>query len=628
MRDVPFDPAFASVAELATAYDSGALAPIDLVERQLARINELDPLLRAFTSLRADGARADALRLGEELRAKRRRSPLHGVTVAFKDQMDVAGLPLTGGSRVLPGEIAERDATVVARLRDAGAIVLGMLNTHEFHAGPTRVFPFGTPRNPWSLSHAPGGSSSGSASAVAAGLSTLSLGGDTGGSIRGPASMCGIVGLKPTWSRLSRAGIIPLAPSLDVVGPLARRVADAELALQAMIGRDPRDPTASARGYAPSDDASVAGMRIAAIDEFFDPATLDGAAIDAAETALATLTALGAHVSRISIPSLRHAQELMWVLVMAEAIGTHRDWLRERADAYDVNTRTRLLAGAIMPAGLVASATRMRARIAREIRAALADVDLLASPTGASAPRLEGAPLATVPGGTAPAAPTYQAFNLSGHPALTVPCGLDPEGLPLGLQLVAHPFAEARAFAVARAYEAVAPWHAQRPGVDGRGPTFRRARSDDYPRVAAWASNLTELVLWTGPRYTMDDLRDLPTFFDLARAESWVLDEGGRAIAFGQLIARGAERIHLVRIITDPAERRAGHAGALVTRLLERARARGAAVASLNVRPDNAAAARLYERLGFRPAQRPSEDPPLVSTYYEFPLRRSARASA
>jgi aspartyl-tRNA(Asn)/glutamyl-tRNA(Gln) amidotransferase subunit A len=454
------DLAFASAADLGAAYASGEATPVDLVEAQLARIERFDPALRAFVTVRADGARADAERAARELRDAAPRSPLHGVTVAVKDVMLVDGLPMTGGSRVLDRAPAEGDATVVARLRAAGAIVLGTLNTHEFHAGPTRDFPFGTPRNPWDLERAPGGSSSGSASAVAAGFCTVSLGGDTGGSIRGPAAMCGVVGLKPTWGRVSRAGIIPLAPSLDVVGPLGRRVDDVAAALAAIAGRDDADPSSSARPVpeyvAPG--ASLAGVRVGVIEELMDPESIDGEVLAAVEAALERLRALGARVEGVRIPSVLHAMELMWALVMGEAIGTHRTWLRERYEAYDTNTRTRLLAGAALPAGVLDLARRARSRVAADVAAAFERFDVLASPTSGGPPPPVDQPHALIA-----AAPTYQAFNLSGHPALSVPCGFDAAGLPIGLQLAGRAFAEADLFRVARAYEAEARWFERRP---------------------------------------------------------------------------------------------------------------------------------------------------------------------
>jgi aspartyl-tRNA(Asn)/glutamyl-tRNA(Gln) amidotransferase subunit A len=477
MPEAATDLCFAGVAEQARLFRSGGLSPVELVRAQLARIERLDPTLRAFITVRADAALREARVAEDEIRSGRARSMLHGVTVGVKDQMLVEGVRLTGGSRVID-LVADRDATAVARLRSAGAIVLGTLNTHEFHAGPTRVFPFGTPRNPWNLDHTPGGSSSGSGSAVAAGLCTVSMGGDTGGSIRGPAAMCGIVGLKPTWSRISRDGVIPLAPSLDVIGPLARRVEDVALVLEIVAGPDPRDPTAShapVPAYAAHAPGDLRGLRVGVIDELMGPAGPSAEPIAAVRAAIDVLVELGATVEPVGIPLVPHALELMWALVVGEAAGYHRPWLRTRYEDYDTNTRTRLVGGAIMPTGVYTDAQRLRARLARQVRAALERFDVLVSPTGEAAPRLadpQGAAApqdAAAPPPVGPSArassPTYQAFNLSGHPALTVPCGFDRAGLPLGLQIVGRHFDERTILGVGRTYERAAPWHQRRPPV-------------------------------------------------------------------------------------------------------------------------------------------------------------------
>ncbi len=427
---------------------------------QLARIDRYDDDLHAFVTRRDAEALRDAERAETELRRGGPSSPLHGVTVGIKDQMLVRGLPLTGGSRVLPGAVSERDATVVARLRAAGAIVLGTLNTHEFHAGGTRSFPFGTPRNPWSLAHAPGASSSGSAAAVAAGLCTLSLGGDTGGSIRGPASNCGIVGLKPTWSRVSRDGVIPLAPSLDAVGPFARRVQDVGLVLEAIAGADPRDPSAArvaVGGYGDADGRDLQGLRVGVIEALMDPARVSPASIAAVEAALTVLARLGAIVETARLPWVPHALGLMGALTMPEAIAFHRPWLLQRYASYDTTTRTRLLAAAILPAGVHGAAQRLRSRVAADVTDALRSFDVLVSPTAGVPPqRLDEAAQPAV-------SPTLAAFNLSGHPALSVPCGFDEEGLPLGLQIAGRVFDEHTVLHVGRAYERATDWHERRP---------------------------------------------------------------------------------------------------------------------------------------------------------------------
>jgi aspartyl-tRNA(Asn)/glutamyl-tRNA(Gln) amidotransferase subunit A len=254
--------------------------------------------------------------------------------------------------------------------------------------------------------------------------------------------------------------VIPLAPSLDVVGPLGRRVDDVSATLAAIAGRDELDASSSKRPVpeyvAPV--ASLEGVRVGVIEELMDPERIDTEVLAAVEAALEQMRLLGAKVERVRVPAIVHALELMWALVMGEAVGTHRVWLRERYDAYDTNTRTRLLAGAALPAGVVDVARRARSRVAADVAAALECFDVLASPTsGGPSPRIDSTRAATT------GAPTYQAFNLSGHPALSLPCGFDPSGMPIGLQLAGPAFGEAELLRVARAYEAAARWHVRRP---------------------------------------------------------------------------------------------------------------------------------------------------------------------
>jgi aspartyl-tRNA(Asn)/glutamyl-tRNA(Gln) amidotransferase subunit A len=418
--------------------------------------------------VRADDARRDAERATDELRAGRDRGPLHGIPFAVKDQMLVAGVRVTGGSRVLADHVADRDATVVARLKAAGAVFLGTLNTHEFHAGPTRRPPYGVARNPWDPERSPGASSSGSAVAVAAGLCTFALGGDTGGSIRGPASFCNLVGLKPTWSRVPRDGVIPLAWSLDAVGPLTRTVEDAALVLEAIAGRDARDPTSSAApvdAYARALGPDLRGVRVGVVDEMMDPEGADAETLQVVEAAIATLASLGAEVRRVGVPLLRHAQDVATTLVLTEAASYHRKWLATRAADYDANTRVGFLTGAVLPAGVASLAARMRTAIARQVLAALADVDVLAGPAADAASPLQGAPRRPLTVAT-PApyrTPLPQAFNLAGVPALSVPCGFTEAGLPIGLTLGARHFAEAKLLQVAHAYERATTWHRRWP---------------------------------------------------------------------------------------------------------------------------------------------------------------------
>ncbi len=473
------DVAYLPITEQARMFRSGELTPSELVEIYLRRIERWDGVLNAFITVTADQARAAAAEATAEMGRGHFRSLLHGIPIAFKDQMLIEGTLVTGGSRVLAEHIADRDATVVARLRAAGAIVLGTLNTMEFHSGPTRVYPHGTPLNPWDHGRQPGGSSSGSATAVAAGLCSASLGGDTGGSIRVPAAYNGVVGLKPTWSRVSRDGVIPLAYAMDCVGPLARSVADAALLLQVIAGADPADPTASGLpvpDYTAALAGGLHGLRVGVIEEVMAPGVMSEAAHEATQRMLALLEAEGATLHRISLPVTDETRVVSTALIHSEAAGYHRKWLRTRYLDYDSNTRAGFLSGALLPAGLRSQAERMRMKIAREVMAAMEGVDVLVGPTADVAPRL--APM-DAGGGTegrrdahqragghveaaiqaliAPVkagGPQTRLYSLVGLPAVSLPCGFGESGMPLGLQVAAKHFDEATVLRVAAVVEA------------------------------------------------------------------------------------------------------------------------------------------------------------------------------
>lgn len=465
---------FRGAIEQSRGFLAGELDPVELTEAYLARIAAVDGQLRSFITVLGSEALEAARRSAERLRAGNRLSRLDGIPYAVKDQMLIEGVRVTGGSRVLADFVGSRDATVVRRLREAGAVLLGTLNTHEFHSGMTRDPLFGKARNPWNLERSPGASSSGSAAAVAAGLCSFSLGGDTGGSIRAPASYCGVVGLKATWSRVSRDGVIPLAYSMDCVGPLARRVEDAALVLEHLAGADQADPTSSrlpVPAYTDGLSEDLSGLRVGLIAEMLDPEVVQPAAVAATEAAVAALRELGASVVPASVPLLHQTRFISVALIMAEASSFHRKWLLERYEDYDVNTRTNFLTGALLPAGALGQAQRMRTMVAQQVIDCLEEVDVLVGPTADAAfplqPR-DPLPLreevrASLRMPAMASGPQTRVFSLSGHPSLSVPCGFDPDGLPLGLQLAARHFDEATLLRVAHAYESCTPWHARRP---------------------------------------------------------------------------------------------------------------------------------------------------------------------
>ncbi len=451
------------------AIGRGEVTSVQATEAYLDRIARHDAVLRAYITVTADDALARAKAADAEQAAGHRRGPLHGVPVALKDLIAVAGVPMTAGSRVLAGHVPTRDAFVTERLREAGAVVLGKLSMHEFAFGrPTTAGPFPTGRNPWDVSREPAGSSSGSGVAVAAGLCAGALGSDTGGSIRGPAARCGIVGLKPTYGLVSRRGVVPMDWSLDHVGPMTRTVWDAAVILEAIAGHDPED--ASTRAAMPPSvtgvlEAGVRGQRLGLLRRFYvDWPGLDGEVRAAALAAGAELERQGAIVEDVDAPTLDLAPAI-WATYLAEMYEYHRDTFRERPQDYAEGTRVRMMMGALVTAPDLLRGQRLRARLAREVQALLNRVDALVFPGHAApAQRFEEVSTREV---MAPGARYTSPWNLLGLPAVVVPCGFSRGGLPLALQIVGRPFADATVLRIARAYERATDWHRRRPDPAG-----------------------------------------------------------------------------------------------------------------------------------------------------------------
>ena len=456
-----------TATEAARAIAAKELSPIKLTTALLQRIDRLDPKLNAFIRLDRDAA-LDAARAAEaEIAAGRPRGPLHGVPVGIKDIIDVAGLPTTCHSKILIDNIAAADAVCVSRLRGAGAIVLGKLSTREFAiGGPSFDLPWPPARNPWNPAHHPGGSSSGSGAGIAAGLFPLALGSDTGGSVRNPASACGIVGLKPTYGLVSRRGVFPLSFSLDHVGPLTRTVADNALMLSVIAGHDPLDPgsaAAPAGHYASGLERGVRGLRIGFIRHFHEtdmPA--DPEVASALENVVRTLQGLGAEIRDVQLPTLTEFGAVNRVILQSEAWAIHGPWVRERPGDYGRLARRRLLAGAFLSAGDYIHASRRRLEMIAAVEDALQEVDVLVCASAMDPPsRIEDA---------AETERTYprQArtpFNVTGHPALAMMAGLSAGGLPLSVQFVGRYFGEATLFQVALAWEREAATDQAHPSI-------------------------------------------------------------------------------------------------------------------------------------------------------------------
>jgi aspartyl-tRNA(Asn)/glutamyl-tRNA(Gln) amidotransferase subunit A len=455
---------FLSATELSQSFASGERSPVEVVQQHLARIAQLDPKLKSYLAVTAEQALEAAREAESEIREQGLRGPLHGVPIALKDIFDTAGLRTTSGSKILCDHVPTRDAAVVERLRAAGMILLGKLNMHEFAFGTTNDNAhYGACHNPWNLERVPGGSSGGSGAALAAGLTPLSLGTDTGGSIRIPASVCGVVGLKPTFGRVSRRGVLPLSWTLDHVGPLTRTVEDAALLYEVIAGPDREDAWSANR---PVEVVTrdlrrgVKGLRVGVPREFFFE-SLEPDVARAIEDAIAWFQRAGAGIVEVTVPHIGHAYTALHAILASEAGAFHLPWLRSRLDEYGEETRLNLLLGQFIPAADVVDARRMQAIVGEEFAEAMREADLLLTP---SLPRT--APVIGQPVSREPhlAWNRFVAmFNLTGMPAISVPCGFDRDGLPMGLQLAGRPFDEATVLRAAFAYERGTPWHERRP---------------------------------------------------------------------------------------------------------------------------------------------------------------------
>ena len=448
------------VTEAARRIREGGLSPVDLTSACLERIAAVDADVNAFITVMADEAVSEARRVELELERGEDPGPLAGVPIALKDLFDTAGVRTTAGSKFFTDRVPDRDAAVVERLRSAGAVVLGKLNMHEWALGVTNDNPhYGACRNPRALDRITGGSSGGSAASLAAGMCLGSLGSDTGGSIRIPASLCGVVGLKPTYGRVSTRGAVPLSWSLDHVGPMARGVTDVALLLQAIAGRDPADPGSDDRAtddYLARLDEGVAGWRIGVVqDEWLGDVDPDvRAAVRGAVDALATA---GACIEEHSAPELPEAARLNGLMTTADAAAFHRDRIEQSPGDFGADVLTRLRRGAAYGAADYADARRRQTLLRRAFQSWFVEhggaFDAVLLPaTPCVAPRIAGLDaVATAPLLTRLTAP----FNFTGLPALSVPCGVTADGLPVGLQIVGAPWAERRVLRVGRAFEQV-----------------------------------------------------------------------------------------------------------------------------------------------------------------------------
>jgi aspartyl-tRNA(Asn)/glutamyl-tRNA(Gln) amidotransferase subunit A len=458
---------WSTIAELGPRLERRELSSEELTRAAIARTEALEPKLNSYVRFLPEQALAQARQADAAIARKEYRGPLHGVPISLKDLFDVEGIPTSGGARFLRDSAPRPDAAVTRRLKQAGAVLLGKSNLNKFAGGESGDNPdFGKMRNPWSLEHSPGGSSGGSAAQVAAGLAWLSVGTDNGGSVRIPAALCGIVGLKPTHGLISMEGMFPRAYTFDHPGPLTRSVEDCALALQVLAGHDRGDSTTRARpipDYRGALAASVKGLRIGVDREFMrlGQPQVRGA-VDAA---LKVLVGLGARLVEVTIPKAEEMNALFGPLFIPEWGAAHEPWLKSHPEEYPEEWAPR--AALLIPAVEYIKAARQRRLVQVAYARATRDVDVLASPTYpidrrpfAEYPLVDGKKI------TIDDAFRYtMPFDLLGLPAVSVPCGFSDEGFPIGLQLAGKAFDEATVLRAAHAYERATEWHKRRPPI-------------------------------------------------------------------------------------------------------------------------------------------------------------------
>jgi aspartyl-tRNA(Asn)/glutamyl-tRNA(Gln) amidotransferase subunit A len=473
------DPAQLTIAEASRAIAEGSLSPVALTEAYLDRIAALDGELHSFVLVLRDEALAAA---GSLATGGGSRGALHGIPIGLKDIYKTRGVRTTAGSRRYLDHVPEEDAETWVRLRAAGSVLLGKQETHEFAiGGPDFTLPFAPARNPWNTEHYPAGSSSGSAVAVAAGLCAAAMGSDTGGSIRGPAAYCGIVGLKPTYGRVSRRGVFPLSYTLDHCGPLTRTVEDCAIMMQALAGFDPLDP-ASADIPVPNYRAALTkrldGVRIGVVRHFhehdavsdFGPESAPGATYGAAfDAALGTLESLGARLADVQLSPLIDYLDANRLIMLAEAYALHEKDFRERPEDFGRHMFARVALGAFLTAADYVEAMRQRRELCLEFANAIDGLDVVVSANATGpAPPIDQVPF----WGVFERASYTGPYNLTGSPALSVPIGFE-DGLPLAFQIAGKPFDEAAVLRVGHAFEQAAGFHRQRPAIaaplPGRG---------------------------------------------------------------------------------------------------------------------------------------------------------------
>ncbi len=467
---ISLDPQTWTLCTLSKAIRKKEISPLEVTRAFLERIKNHDQKINAFITLLTSSALRAARQAEKEILKGKYRGPLHGMPFAAKDLFFTKGIRTTCGSKILTDFVPRYDAAVIERLFSAGAILLGKLNMHEFAYGTTSVNPhYGAVRNPWDRERITGGSSGGSAAALACSFAPLTLGTDTGGSIRIPAALCGVAGLKPTYGRISRYGVYPLCWSLDHPGPMAKSVADLALAMNILAGHDPRDPASpkvSVPNYSQALTKDLEGIRLGVPDRYYFD-RLDQEVHTAVKKAIRDLKGLGAKVQPISIPYLHEASAAAFVALVAEGAAALEKWHLTRSRDLGEDVRARLNLGAAIKATQYLKAQRVRGKVREIFMEAFKKVDALITPQlPITAPKIGQSNISWGKGTESVVAALTRftrIYNLIGIPSLCLPCGYSSSGMPIGLQIAAKPFAEETVLKVGHAYEINTPWKNRHP---------------------------------------------------------------------------------------------------------------------------------------------------------------------
>jgi aspartyl-tRNA(Asn)/glutamyl-tRNA(Gln) amidotransferase subunit A len=467
MAGIAIPPGIPTIAEAAKQIARKQLSPVELTRACLDRVKALEDRLHAFVHLTEERALSEARDAEKAIMAGRPKGPLHGIPIGLKDIVDTKGIPTTCGSKILQDNIPDTDAACAERLAAAGTVLVGKTTTHEFaDGGPSFDLPKPPARNPWNTDHFTAGSSSGTGAAVAAGLVLGGIGTDTGGSIRGPAALCGIAGIKPTYGLVSRAGVAPAAFSLDHIGPMAWTAEDCALMLQALAGHDPRDPASADRpvpNYTAALGSGIKGLKIGVIHHFHEVDYKIGAGTQRGiDGAISTLRDLGAEIREVQLSPLQDWQACGSLISITERASAYDEWARTRLGDFSERVQRRLMLGALVSGVDYVQAVRRRRELRAELKAAMTGLDIvLTAAAPGEAPKIDNVPVWDLfdrPSFTIP-------FNVAGYPAISICAGYGEGGLPVAVQLVGKPFDEATVFRVADAFEKATSYRSTRPAL-------------------------------------------------------------------------------------------------------------------------------------------------------------------